>query len=138
MSEVFADGEPVDPQKLRQMQADINAIRLQSDQTYQLTKTTADDVVALSITHTQGYRVDFENGLKPGLNTEDIILDFSGYTDVYLTATPRGNGHKFNLQWSISGGIGSHKLNVNNLTKETITGVKFDVVAAGMKPAKTS
>lgn len=92
MSEVFADGEPVDPQKLRQMQADINAIRLQSDQTYNLSKTTADDVVAPSVTHAKGYRVDFENGLKPGLNTEDIVMDWNGYTDVFLTATPREMG----------------------------------------------
>ena len=141
MSEVFQDGEPVDAQKLRKMQADISAVMLKADETYSLSQATANDVSVLNVTHTKGYRVVFENGLNKDAtgNTEDIIMDWNGYTDVFLTATPRGSLHKYNLQWSISGGIGSFKLTVNNKSGAVIGGtVIFDVIAAGTKPSKTA
>ncbi len=141
MSEVFQDGEPVDAQKLRKMQADIAAIQQQSESTYVLSKATANDVSVLNVTHTKAYRVVFENGLNKDFtgNVEDIIMDWNGYTDVYLTATPRGNLYKYNIQWSIIGGIGSFRLAVNNKSGAVIGGTPtFDIVAAGTKPSKTA
>jgi|694.fasta_scaffold03345_8 hypothetical protein len=141
MTEVFQDGEPVDAQKLRKMQADISAALMKAEDTYSLSKATANDVSVLNVTHTKAYRVVFENGLNKDSagNTEDIIMDWNGYTDVFLTATPRGNLYKYNLQWSITGGIGSFKLTVNNKSGAAIGGTPtFDIIAAGTKPSKTA
>jgi hypothetical protein len=136
MSEVFQDGEPVDSVKLAKMQADIASIKLEAASAYSLSQTTSGLLNELVVTTTKAYRVEFSNGLKPGVNTEDIEMDWTGWTDVYLTATPRGALHKFNLQWSISGGIGSFKLNVTNKETKDVTGtIKFDIIAAGTKPA---
>jgi len=136
MSEVFQDGEPVDSAKLAKMQADIASIKMEAAQAYQLSQTTSGLLNELVVTTTKVYRVEFSNGLNPGVNTEDITMDWAGWSDVYLVATPRGALHKFNLQWSISGGIGSFKLNVTNKETKAVTGtIKFDVIAVGTKPA---
>jgi len=141
MSEVFQDGEPVDAQKLRKMQSDISAVMQKAEDTYSLSKATANDVSVLNVTHTKAYRVVFENGLNKGYegNTENIIMDWNGYTDVYLTASPRGNLYKYNLRWSITGGIGSFKLTVNNQSGDKIGNTPtFDIIASGTKPSKTA
>lgn len=136
MSEVFQDGEPVDSVKLARMQADIASIKLEAASAYSLSKTTSGLLNELVVTTTKAYRVEFSNGLNPGVNSEDIEMDWTGWSDVYLVATPRGALHKFNLQWSISGGIGSFKLNVTNKETKAVTGtIKFDIIAAGTKPA---
>jgi hypothetical protein len=138
MSEVFQDGEPVDSVKLSKMQADIASLRVDTKSAYDLSQKTSTDLATLTVTHTKAYRVEFENGLNVGLNTEDIEMTWTGYQDVYLTATPRGSLYKHAITWSISGGIGNFKLHVQNNTKNKITGVKFDVIAAGTKPAATT
>jgi hypothetical protein len=139
MSETFADGEPVDPQKLRKMQVDISNLLSTANDAYSLSKATAKDVNVLNITHIKALRIDFENGLNPGYNEEKIIVDFNGYTDVFITASPRGGAtHRHDITWSVSGVIGNFTLHVTNNTKQKITGVKFDIIAAGTKPSKTS
>lgn len=138
MTQVFQDGEPVDSVKLQKMQDAITALAIQTKDAYDLGQATSDKVAGLTVTYTKAYRVEFENGLNIGYNSEPIDMKWTGFTDVYLVACPRGNLYKHDITWSISGGIGSHVLHVQNNTKNKITGVKFDIIGAGTKPAATA
>lgn len=138
MTEIFQDGEPVDSVKLQKMQSEITALAAQTKNAYDLSQTTSDRVAGLTVTYTKAYRVDFENGLNIGKNEEPIGMKWDGFTDVYLVACPRSALYKHDITWSISGGIGSHVLHVQNNTKAKITGVKFDIIGAGTKPAVTA
>ena len=138
MTQVFQDGEPVDSVKLQAMQNAITALATETKNAFDLGQATSEKVAGLTVTYTKAYRVEFDNGLNVGFNSEAIGMKWEGFTDVYLVACPRGNLYKHDITWSISGGIGSHMLNVQNNTKNKITGVKFDVIGAGTKPAATA
>ena len=138
MTQVFQDGEPVDSVKLQAMQNAITALKTETEAAYNLGKSTSETVASLTVTYTKAYRVEFDNGLNVGYNSEPIDMKWTGFTDVYLVACPRGNLYKHDITWSISGGIGSHVLHVQNNTKNKITGVKFDIIGAGTKPASTA
>jgi len=47
----FQDGEPVDPKKLQDLQDQIDDIKLKSDQSYNLSTSTANSVSKLSVMH---------------------------------------------------------------------------------------
>ena len=138
MTQIFQDGEPVDSVKLQAMQDAITALRTDTKTAFDLGQTTSEKVAGLTVTYTKAYRVEFDNGLNVGFNSEAIGMMWDGFTDVYLVACPRGNLYKHDITWSISGGIGSHVLNVWNNTKNKITGVKFDVIGAGTKASATA
>lgn len=136
MTVTFQDGEPVDPKKLQDLQNQIDAIQLQTNETYNLSETTANNVKRLSIFHIASGEIEFANGLVGGKVTPlpiDLGWDNS-YEVAYVVATPRGNDpKKNNLRWSISGsGTGTTVLNV--YAEKTITGsVKFHWISAGKK-----
>lgn len=136
MTVTFQDGEPVDPKKLQDLQTQIDSIKLQSDQTYNLSKTTADSITTLAVMHLKAGVVTFENGLTGGKVTPiDIDLDWgTDYEIAYVVATPRNQDPKTNnMRWSISGQwSGSTKLNV--YAEKTISGpVNFHWLSAGKK-----
>jgi hypothetical protein len=132
----FQDGEPVDPKKLQDLQTQIDSIKLQSDETYNLSKTTANSITTLAVMHLKAGVVTFENGLTGGKVTPiDIDLDWGpDYEIAYVVATPRNQDPKTNnMRWSISGQwSGSTKLNV--YAEKTISGpVNFHWLSAGKK-----
>lgn len=136
MTVSFQDGEPVDPKKLQDLQTQIDSIKLQSDETYNLSKTTANSITTLAVMHLKAGVVTFENGLTGGKVTPiDIDLDWGpDYEIAYVVATPRNQDPKTNnMRWSISGQwSGSTKLNV--YAEKTISGpVNFHWLSAGKK-----
>ena len=135
MSEVFSDGEPVDPQKLRSLQEQIDAIRLKSEQSYNLSEQNVKDIKVISIMHLKAGVVTFAAGLKAGLNTAiDIELGWGdGYLAAFTTVTPRLKDPKSsNVRWSLSGDKNITKLHVWS-EKDINTAVNFHWVSGGQK-----
>lgn len=136
MTVTFQDGEPVDPKKLQDLQTQIDSIKLQSDETYNLSKTTASSITQSTRMHLEAGVVTFETGLPGGkVSSIDIDLGWGAeYEIAYVVATPRNQDPKTNnMRWSISGQwSGSTKLNV--YAEKTISGpVNFHWLSAGKK-----
>jgi hypothetical protein len=135
MTVTFQDGEPVDPKKLQDLQTQIDSIKLQSDETYNLSKTTANSITTLAVMHLKAGVVTFENGLTGGkVNTIEIELDWGAdYEVAYVVATPRLQDPKTNnIRWSLSGNSANTKLNV--FAEKTISGaINFHWMSAGKK-----
>lgn len=81
MAETFADGEPVDPQKLRNLQSQITEIKATAGAAYNLISTTANGQTTSSVFHTRSGSIDFENVKSGSLRTEG--LDFAWDSTVY-------------------------------------------------------
>ena len=135
MTVVFQDGEPVDPKKLQDLQTQIDAITLKTNESYNLSTTTANSVSQLSVMHLKAGVVTFENGLTGGkVNTIEIDLGWGAdYETGYVTATPRLQDPKTNnIRWSLSGNAASTKLNV--YAEKNVTGaINFHWISAGKK-----
>ena len=135
MTVVFQDGEPVDPKKLQDLQTQIDAITLKTNESYNLSTTTANSVSQLSVMHLKAGVVTFENGLTGGkVNTIEIDLGWGAdYETAYVTATPRLQDPKTNnIRWSLSGAAASTKLNV--YAEKNVTGpINFHWISAGKK-----
>ena len=135
MTVVFQDGEPVDPKKLQDLQTQIDAITLKTNESYNLSTTTANSVSQLSVMHLKAGVVTFENGLTGGkVNTIEIDLGWGAdYETAYVTATPRLQDPKTNnIRWSLSGNSASTKLNV--YAEKNVTGaINFHWISAGKK-----
>lgn len=91
MAEVFADGEPVDPQKLRNLQSQINEIRATAGNAYNLISTTVNGATKnYTYHHVSG--VAEIKGLKSGSENEiscGFTWDSSKYEDPVTVATPK-------------------------------------------------
>lgn len=135
MTVVFQDGEPVDPKKLQDLQTQIDAITLKTNESYNLSTTTANSVSQLSVMHLKAGVVTFENGLTGGkVNTIEIDLGWGAdYETGYVTATPRLQDPKTNnIRWSLSGIWPTCKLNV--YAEKNVTGaINFHWISAGKK-----
>jgi len=81
MAETFADGEPVDPQKLRNLQSQITEIKATAGAAYNLISTTANGQTTNSVFHTRSGEIDFEN-VKSG-SVLTLGLDFAWDSTVY-------------------------------------------------------
>lgn len=138
--EVFADGEPVDPKKLQNLQNQIDLIKDRSDESYNLSKTTAGDIETLGIHHIRAGEVEFENGID-AKKTESVDIQpgwGSEYTQAFVVASPRlTQPGKSLIRWSLSGSAtagGVTKLNVYAEAK--ISGpFKFHWISAAIKPS---
>lgn len=87
---VFADGEPVDPIKLQNLQDQINEIKQTAQTAYELSSKTIDGTTVSYVYHTKAGVEKFENVVSGKLYTSQIDLEWSGdYSDVYTVATPR-------------------------------------------------
>lgn len=135
MTVTFQDGEPVDPKKLQDLQDQIDDIKLKSDQSYNLSTSTANSVSKLSVMHLAAGVVTFENGLTGGkVNSIEIELGWGAdYEVAYVVATPRLQDPKTNnIRWSLSGNRDATKLNV--YAEKTISGaINFHWISAGKK-----
>jgi hypothetical protein len=131
----FQDGEPVDPKKLQDLQTQIDAIKIQSNESYNLSTTTANSITTLAVMHLKAGVVTFENGLVGGkVNTIEIDLGWGAdYKVAYVVATPRLQDPKTNsIRWSLSGNKENTKLNV--FAEKNISGaINFHWLSAGEK-----
>ena len=135
MTVVFQDGEPVDPKKLQDLQTQIDSIKLKTDESYNLSTTTANSITKLAVMHLKAGVVTFENGLVGGkVNTIEIDLGWGAdYEVAYVVATPRLKDPKANnIRWSLSGDMASTKLNVY-AEKSMSNAIKFHWISAGKK-----
>jgi len=134
MADIFEDGEPVDVKKLNDMQIAISNLESTANEAYSLSKRTEDSVNILNVTHVKTMRVEFETGLTAKKQDyRDLPFAFTGYTDVFVVATPRHPMYKYDLKYSISGTIGSFRLYVLSDVAINVP-IKFDILAAGIKP----
>jgi hypothetical protein len=132
---VFQDGEPVDPKKLQDLQTQIDAIQLKTDESYNLSTSTANSVTQLAVMHLKAGVVTFENGLTGGkVNSIEIELGWGAdYEVAYVVATPRLQDPKTNsIRWSLSGNSANTKLNVF-AEKNISNAVNFHWISAGKK-----
>ena len=135
MTVVFQDGEPVDPKKLQDLQTQIDAIQLKTDESYNLSTSTANSVTQLAVMHLKAGVVTFENGLTGGkVNSIEIELGWGAdYEVAYVVATPRLQDPKTNsIRWSLSGNSANTKLNVF-AEKNISNAVNFHWISAGKK-----
>ena len=120
---------------LQDLQTQIDAITLKTNESYNLSTTTANSVSQLSVMHLKAGVVTFENGLTGGkVNTIEIDLGWGAdYETAYVTATPRLQDPKTNnIRWSLSGNAASTKLNV--YAEKNVTGaINFHWISAGKK-----
>lgn len=137
--EVFADGEPADPKKLQNLQNQIDQIKEVSDQSYNLSKTTAGDFTTLGIPNIRAGMVRFENGIN---TKEPVSVDVNPgwgeeYTDAFIVASPKLKDPKAsNIRWSISGEVtnnGTAKIVVYSDVK--LGAFNFHWVSVGIKPS---
>jgi hypothetical protein len=137
MTVVFQDGEPVDPKKLEDLQTQIDAILLKTNQSYDLSTTTANSISQLSVMHLKAGVVTFETGLKAGSdNNIQIELGWGAdYAVAYVVAQPRlKDPGKTNIRWGISGTQDATFLNVwSEKATSTTTPINFHWISAGKK-----
>lgn len=139
MTVVFQDGEPVDPKKLQDLQTQIDAIQLKTDESYNLSTTTANSVTQLAVMHLKAGVVTFENGLTGGkVSSIEIELGWGAdYEVAYVVATPRLQDPKTNnIRWSLSGNSANTKLNVY-AEKNISNAINFHWISAGKKIVST-
>lgn len=136
---VFADGEPVDPDKLRNLQLQINDIKQQAADAYSLSQATANDITVLRVMHVQGGQIKFPNGLKKGIpNKEDVPHKWgANYTASFITATPRPGPNESIISWSIGGTFDSEVLTVF-VNKDYPKPVAFNYISIGEKRITTT
>jgi hypothetical protein len=143
MGETFADGEPVDPKKLESLQNQIDAIKLRSDESYDLSKATAGDVKTLAVMHLRAGVVSFDNGIGVGKSSSRTIqLNWEPeYESVFVVATPRIQDlSKNDLRYSITGtGTAGGTTSLQVYSKTGISGkVEFHWLSAGKKNISSS
>lgn len=132
-TEVFADGEPVDPTKLRSLQSQINAIKKTADTSYALSQSTANDITILKVMHIAAGQVKFPSLKKSGINKIDIPHEWgSNYKASFVVATPRITGSKAITGWAISGPFDSEVLTVY-CNADVNEPVAFNWISAGQR-----
>lgn len=90
MAEVFADGEPVDPQKLRNLQAQVNEIRATAGNAYNLISTTINGATRNFTFHHRSGVAEIKN-IASGATDREVSCGFtwdaSKYEDPVTVAT---------------------------------------------------
>jgi len=92
LSEVFADGEPVDPQKLRGLQQQVNEIRATAGNAYNLISTTINGATRNFTFHHRSGVVEFKNmasGAEAKPASCGFTWDSSKYEDPVTVCTPK-------------------------------------------------
>jgi hypothetical protein len=95
VSDVFADGEPVDPQKLRALQQQVNEIRATAGNAYNLISTTINGSTKNFTFHHRSGFVEFKNLTSGKADGYEISCGFtwdsSKYEDPVTVCTPKLN-----------------------------------------------
>lgn len=137
--EIFADGEPVDPIKLQNLQTQISAISLQASDAYSISTSTRDNVNDNVLYHIRAGSVTLPKGSGPGLIKGGIEIPTrwsAEYTNVYTVITPRlSNPTSYDISYSLSGTeVDTPILNIFvSGTKATTYEIKFHWISAGEK-----
>lgn len=136
--EIFADGEPVDPIKLQNLQTQISAISSQASDAYSISTSTRDNVNDNVLYHVRAGSVTLPKGTKPGTASPIPIPTRwdAAYTNVYTVITPRlANPSAFDITYSLSGTeVDTPTLNIFVGGKAATTyDIKFHWISAGEK-----
>lgn len=137
--EIFADGEPVDPIKLQNLQTQISAISSQAEDAYSISTRTRDNVNDNVLYHIRAGSVTLPKGSGPGLIKGGIEIPTrwsEAYTNVYTVITPRlSDPTSYDISYSLSGtevDTPILKIFVSG-TKATTYDIKFHWISAGEK-----
>lgn len=138
-TEVFQDGEPVDPDKLRKLQNQINDIKQTAADAYSLSQATANDITVLKVMHVAAGQVKFPTGLTKGSNNKEEIPHQWGanYTSSFITATPRPGPGKIITSWSVGGPFDAEVLTVH-ASEDYKKAVAFNFISIGEKRITTT
>ena len=136
--EIFADGEPVDPIKLQNLQTQISEISLKTEDAYSISTSTRDNLNDNVLYHIRAGSVTLPKGTKPGKASPiPIPTRWSEvYTNVYTVITPRlSNPSAFDITYSLSGTeVDTPTLNIVVGGKDATTyDIKFHWISAGEK-----
>lgn len=141
MAEVFRDGEPVDPQKLRSLQQQITELSATANNAFDLANRTSDGTTETFQYITRAENITFEN-LKNGTKYEQgIDLGFIDGDVVYTTATPRySKPEYYNVNVSISGSRLSPTINVSqtNSGKKTMEKLSVDYISVAKRKIESA
>jgi len=136
MAEVFRDGEPVDPVKLRKLQEQITEIKATASNAFDLANRSSDGTTETFQYITRAGSVEFNN-LKNGTKYEQGFD--SGFIDgdiVYTTITPRYVRPDFyRVIFSVSGSRLSPTINVcqTNTDKKTMERLVVDYISVAKR-----
>lgn len=140
MAEVFRDGEPVDPDKLRKLQAQITELKATANNAFDLANRTADGTTETFQYITRADSIEFNN-LKNGTKYEQGTDP--GFIDgdiVYTTATPRYVRPEFyKVNVSVSGSRLAPTINVSqtNADKKTMERLVVDYISVAKRKIET-
>lgn len=136
MAEVFRDGEPVDPTKLRKLQEQITEIKATANNAFDLANRSSDGTTETYQYITRAGSVEFDN-LKNGTKYEQGFD--SGFIDgdvVYTTITPRYVKPDFyKVTCSVSGSRLAPTINVaqTNSEKKTMEKLVIDYISVAKR-----
>ncbi len=140
MAEVFRDGEPVDPQKLRSLQQQITELSATANNAFDLANRTSDGTTETFQYITRADNITFEN-LKNGTKYDQgIDLGFIDGDVVYTTATARySKPEYYNVNVSISGSRLSPTINVSqtNSGKKTMEKLSVDYISVAKRKVES-
>jgi len=134
MSEVFQDGEPVDPLKLQRLQDQITQIEKKAQDAYNLGSRLESNQQQI-VFHVKAGFVKFDGGFKKGeTKKESIDVEWTGdYIDVYTTCTVRTKSPNLDIRATLTGDLRQPQIAV--YSKDAI---KFDLnvhwISVGIKP----
>jgi len=106
MTEIFQDGEPVDPLKLQRLQDQITAISNKANDAYDLGNKLSGQQQEV-IFHVKAGVESFEGGFTAGqVRTQAIDLEWKPeYTNVYTTCTLRSKNPSLNIRATMTGDV---------------------------------
>jgi len=136
MAEVFRDGEPVDPQKLRNLQQQITDVQAVAGSAFNLANKNSDGTTETFQFITRSDTITFENLKNGSILSEAVELGFVQGDLVITVATPRyskPNFYKVNV--SLSGPRLSPTINVSqtNVDKKTMEKLVIDYISVGKR-----
>jgi hypothetical protein len=134
MSEIFQDGEPVDPSKLQKLQDQITEIAQKAQDAYNLGSRLESNQQQV-VFHVKAGSEIFEGGLKAGVvRTQQIDLEWSGdYINVYTTCTVRTKSPNLNIRATLTGGVRQPQIAVWS-EKDFTSNLNVHWISVGVKP----
>lgn len=136
MSVVFADGEPVDPYKLRKLQDQITEVTAVAGNAYNLISTTVNGNTTSSVFHSRGGTLEFDKIAKDSLNEKScgFSWDSTLYKRAFTVATPRiGNPKETIVRVSVTSGTGGFSPTVHVYCSEKREQLLVDWISVAEK-----
>lgn len=144
MAETFADGEPVDPQKLRSLQEQISEIKATAGAAYNLISTTVNGQTTASVFHTRSGYLDFQNVQSGSVKSEglDFTWDSTQYKNPITVATvklsdPKNDEVRVAVKGEFAPIINFYYYNATNKTK-VMPLIRVNWISSAEKIVQTS